>query len=371
MGTSIRLGRILGIPLGLNYSWFLVFILVTFFIAHHFSMEYSHWPPQLRWALAIVTSLLFFASVLAHELAHSVVAVRRGIPVKGITLFVFGGVAQLSREAHKPSAELAMAVVGPIASLFLGGFFWGLAIVLNPYSEHLAAVAAILGPINIALGLFNLVPGFPLDGGRVFRALLWGATGNYHLSTRVAAFTGQGIAFLLIASGIIIAIRGDLVQGIWLAFIGWFLETAASASYRQLRLMEALRGFTARDLMGGDYPTAPANITLTQLVDSYILPTGRRLFVISRADQALGIVTLKAVKEVPRERWPVTTVDTVMVPLERAIAVSPEEDAHRVLEIMDESDVNQLLVIEGNRLIGLIGRDSIIRFIRTRAELGI
>jgi len=236
MGRAFSLGKVFGIEFRLHYTWFVIFILVTV------SLVFPHWLSPLYWIMAIAASLLFFASVLAHELAHSLVGRANGIPVKSITLFIFGGVALMTREATRPNAELKMAAAGPACSLAIGGLFALIWLVTRGVATSVAEMAGWLAVINIALAVFNMIPGFPLDGGRIFRAILWRATGNYQRSTLLATWVGRGVAYLFILGGILIILLHPFglswFDGVWLAFIGWFLGNAASASYRQAQWPE-------------------------------------------------------------------------------------------------------------------------------------
>lgn len=371
MRSSINLGKLFGIPFGVNYTWFIIFVLVTVSLAgYHFPQTYPDWSRPLYWIIGIATSLLFFGSVLAHELCHSLVAIRFGIPVRNITLFLFGGVSTITREATKPGHELLMAFAGPASSLVLGGLFGLLYFLTRTTVQPIAALALYLAGINVLLGLFNLLPGFPLDGGRVFRAIVWGVTGNYEQSTRIAAVLGQGIAYLFIIGGILIAFTGNLLSGLWFAFIGWFLENAASQSQRQLVLRDYLRGYTAADVMRSDCATISGEGSVQQLVDQEVLPKGQRCFLVTTGGELRGIVTLHEIRGVPREDWPTTPVRDAMTGFDEILAVPPEEEAYRVLEKMDAEDVNQIPVVKDHRLVGVVARDSVLRFIRTRAELG-
>ncbi len=263
MGKVFNLGKLFGIQFRLHFTWFIIFILVTVLLVYP---DYSKW---LYWIIGIITSLLFFASVVAHELAHSLVGRANGIPIKSITLFIFGGVAQMTKEATRPGAELKMAAAGPICSLVIGGLFGLLLLPIRNMPGPIPAMIYWLAVMNGGLAAFNLIPGFPLDGGRVFRALLWHFTGNYSRSTRIATRVGQGIGYLFVLGGISIIFLSIFLHpfvlswfdGIWIAFIGWFLEGAASASYRQIRWQEALHGFTASEATTPDCPVAPPEIT--------------------------------------------------------------------------------------------------------------
>ena len=367
---GFNLGKIFGIQVRLHYSWFIIFMLVTV------PLIYSDWSHWLSWVIGITTSLLFFASVLAHELAHSLVGRANGVPVKSITLFIFGGVAQMTREATKASAELKMAAAGPACSLAIGvlfGLIWWL---IKDATPAIAIMAEWLAEVNGLLAAFNLIPGFPLDGGRVFRSILWRSTGNYRRSTRIAALMGRGVAYAFIAGGILIIFFrpfGALswFNGIWIAFIGWFLDNAASMSYRQAQWREALHGLTASQMMTSDYIIVPPSITVNQLVQEYILPKGHHLFLISEEDKLKGILTLQNIKSVPQSKWALTQVEEIMVPAERLKVASPDMDGLRVVERMDENEVNQMAVVSKGRVIGLVTRDNLLRFLRTRAELKI
>lgn len=374
--NALRLGKILGIEIGLDYSWFIVFALVTWTLsAHYFPDSYPFWEQSTYWLVGLATSLLFFASVVAHELGHSVVAIRTGLPVQSITLFVFGGVARIVREPTRPVQELWIALAGPAVSVTLGLLFGVLAFSLPDPGAPLAALAEWLSYINFVLAIFNLIPGFPLDGGRVLRAILWGTLGDLVRATHIASRVGQGVAYLFIAAGVFIFLRGAeyWLNGIWLAFIGWFLHNAASMSYKQLLFQRMLGGHMARELlrMQGDAPRVSPALTLDRLVNEYAFTTGRRSFPVVEGDRPLGLVTLRQIKHIPREDWPLTRVEAVMTPLVEAVWVGPEESLSLVLERMSSNGVNQVLVVQEGKLLGLISRDQLLEFIRTRAELGI
>ena len=371
MGGSLRLGRLFGIPFRLNITWFIIFVLVTISLSlYEFPSRYS-WSNVQYWVVGIATSLLFFVSVLVHELAHSLIAISSGIPVKSITLFVFGGVSEIAREAARPGVELVMSVAGPLTSLLIAALFAGLWVATRGISEPLSALGMWLGRINLILAIFNLMPAFPLDGGRVLRSLVWAATGDYRRSTRIASFIGQGIAYLMIFVGIMWVFSGNWSFGLWIAFIGWFLANSASASYRQVVFRESLKGFTASDLMTRDCPSIAPQLTLRELVQDHILPTSRRCFLVTENGRLGGIVTLHNVRGVPQQRWDTTTVGEVMTPMEKLKMVHPDDDALGILERMDGEDVNQMPVVEEGKVIGMIGRDNVLHFIRTRSELGV
>lgn len=371
MTNSLSLGKIFGIPIRLHFTWFIIFILVTSSLSlHYFPTTYPSWDTALYWIIGIITGILFFASIIAHELSHSIVSRSNGIPVKSITLFIFGGVAQISRDAARATGELKMALAGPLSSIAIAiafGIIWWLS---RSFSEPVTALAFWLMRINFALAVFNLIPGFPLDGGRVLRSIIWQTTGNFKKATRIATLTGQGVAYLFILIGLVIMFRGDIVNGIWLAVIGWFLENAASSSYRQAMLTTALANVRASEVMSTDCFVVSRNLTVRQLVQEQVLPGGRRCFMVTTDGQLEGIITLKDIKAVPQHQWDLTTVEKAMTPLNRLTTAHPGDDALKILELMDEGDINQVPVVDGNRVVGIIGRDNLLRLIRTRSELG-
>ena len=294
MGNAFKLGKLFGIQFKLHYSWFIIFILVTVSLSwQYFPFEYPQWPAALYWVVGAVTSLLFFASVVAHELAHSLVGRAHGIPITSITLFIFGGVARMSREVPKPRAELLMALAGPACSLILGGLFALLWFLTRNTIAPVASMAFWLAVVNGTLAVFNLIPGFPLDGGRVFRSLLWRVSGNYLRSTRIATRVGQGVGWLFIAGGIVIVILRPFglswVNGLWIAFVGAFLLNVASVSYKQAQWREVLHGFTVSQAMTTDCPLVSSDITVNQLVQEYVFTGGHRCFLVADDGEVKGI----------------------------------------------------------------------------------
>jgi Zn-dependent protease/predicted transcriptional regulator len=358
----------------LHYSWFVIFILITVSLSwQYFPLVYPDWNPLAYWVTGISTSLLFFSSVLAHELAHSLVGKANGIPVKSITLFIFGGVAHMSREATRHSAELKMAAAGPISSLVIAGLFFLLHFSLQGINEPIAAMAFWLAQINAVLAIFNLIPGFPLDGGRVFRSLLWRFSGNYQRATRIAVYVGRGVGYLFILGGLVMIFLFPQrwFNGLWFAFIGWFLAYVASASYRQAQWQQVLQGLTAADMMISNCPVVSSDVTLDNLVQEYVFTAGHRCFLVNDDGKLNGILTLGNIKSVAQSNWGLTPVKNVMTPVEKLRTASPDQDILGVLEQMDESSINQLPVVSEGRVIGLITRDNVIRFLQTRSRLGI
>jgi Zn-dependent protease/predicted transcriptional regulator len=371
MRGNISLGRVFGIPLRLHYTWFIIFALVTTSLV--LSAVDQNYPLEQGIILGILTSVLFFASIILHELAHSILAIRNNIAVKEITLFVFGGVSQITKEATHPRAELSIAIVGPLTSLALAGIFYGLHLLLAGTQQILAAsLMWWLFYINVLIAVFNLIPGFPLDGGRIFRALVWHRTHDYHRATRIATKVGQGIAYAFIAGGIVlIFVFQSWFSGLWLIFIGWFLRDAARDSYQQVLLRDALIGVTVRQVMDFDCPLISPDLNLTELVQQYILPTGRSCFLISWGAELEGIVTLQQVKKVPRPRWAITSVQDIMTPAGKLKVAYADQDILSVLQEMNGESTDHIPVMEAGKVIGIINRENIARFLRTRADFGI
>ncbi|MCL5960751.1 MAG: site-2 protease family protein, partial [Chloroflexi bacterium] len=328
------------------------------------------WSEGAYWLVGSVTAVLFFVSVLLHELAHSVVAMRHDIPVKHITLFLFGGVANIKREAENPSIELVIAAAGPAASVLLSAFFGIVWFLSRGFSEHLAALSFYLGTINAMLALFNLIPGFPMDGGRILRATLWQLTSNFCQATRVASITGQIVACSFMLGGVLLAVMGNWLNGVWLIFIGWFLHNAVESSYQQSIAQNLLRGVSVAEMMAKDCPVVDENVSLKDLVDDYVLRYAAIAFPVVHNALLVGIVTLDNVKEVPREKWPGTVVADVMTGIEKLKTFHPWEDASRALQQMNERDSLQAPVVEGGQVVGLLSKTRILQFMKLREELG-
>jgi Zn-dependent protease len=365
------LGKILGIEVDIDSSWLIIFALVTWTLAgHYFPAQHPQNPVFFNWILGIIASLLFFASVLAHELGHSLVAREQGEEVHRITLFIFGGMAQIGGEPDKPLKEFLIAFVGPLTSVALGlvaGAAWWL---LRDSSPSFASLFRYLGLINIALACFNLIPGFPLDGGRILRALIWGVTKNFRLATRVASFSGKVVAVLLILWGVRLIFSGSALNGIWTIFIGWFLYNAALSSYRHLVIKDALSDVRVKNLMLTDFATVSEEMSVQQLVDDYMLRHRDRGFLVTRDGLLQGIVCLHDVKKVPREQWPATPVRDIMVPQDQLENVSPADDAGVALEKLTAKSIHQVPVVEANRVMGILRRNDILQYLQLHTELG-
>jgi len=371
MKHSWPIGKIFGIEIKIDSSWLVIFFLVTWMLAAtYFPRQYSGWNRGLYWIIGIITSLIFFASVLVHELAHSFVAIKQGEKVRSITLFILGGVAQITAEPEKPMREFFMALVGPVSSLVLALFFLVLSLVLRGLSRPLAASASYLALINVMLAVFNLLPGFPMDGGRVLRSIIWKITGNLRKATRIASRVGQGFAFFLIFVGILQILRGNF-SGLWLILIGWFLHSAAITGYEQVMVEAVLKRVRAEDLMTRDFATVSSLLPVQSLVDDYILKKRERVFLVADDGHLRGIVCLEDVKGIPRENWPAVKVGEIMTPKEKLEVVSPDADGSQVLSRIIGKNIHQVPVMVGDKVTGIICRTDILRFIQLRSELGI
>ena len=319
--------------------------------------------------MGALTAIMLFASVLLHELGHSVVAKRYRIPVRSITLFVFGGVAQIGAEPPSAIAEFWIAVAGPIVSLSLAVLFSALKPVTTGI-EPLLGLVKYLAYINFALVIFNLIPGYPLDGGRVFRAIVWAVTKNMRRATLMAANVGRFFGFLFIFAGVWRMFSGDFGGGLWIAFIGWFLDNAASAQIQQVMFQGLLAGHKVAQAMSSNCVAIPAELTLQQLVDEYILSGGQRCFLVNRGSDTVGLMTLHRIREVPRGEWQTTSAAQAMLPLDKLMRISPDKELWTALQQMDRDGVNQLPVMSDNQVVGMLSREDVITFLRTVQELG-
>lgn len=370
---GLKIGRVLGIPIYIHSTWLFIFALITYSLAVRFTQEHPQWTTTQHWTVGVLTSLLFFGSVIFHELSHSVVAKHYKIPVVSITLFIFGGVARIGREPSRAIEEFNIAIAGPLASGFLAAVFFGLTL-LFPYSQMMGALATWLWETNLGLAVFNLLPGFPLDGGRIFRALVWGVSKDFTKATRVAGASGKLVAYAMILLGAWGAFNGHVTQGLWIAFIGWFLLTAAQESVAQITLRQTLTGLRAADVMSHEIPTVARDISLEEY-GAEVLRTGRRCHLVLTDDRLVGMMNVHTLNSVPRDEWPHTSVQAVMVPREKILWASPDEPLLGLLERLLASDVKQMPVVGnsangGAHIIGMITRDSILRVVQTRAELG-
>ncbi|MBI3521688.1 MAG: site-2 protease family protein [Chloroflexi bacterium] len=379
MPGSILVARVLGIDIRIHLSWFLIFALILFTLADQVLPELRpNWSDQKTVIVAAVTALLFFISVLAHELSHAVVARRFKMDVSSITLFLLGGVANLRKEPPSAKAEFLMAGAGPLMSFVIGIIGLGISFIVtdrlafSPALDPVGVVASYLGIINISLGVFNLIPGFPLDGGRVLRSIVWGIRKDRHVATRIAARGGQVVAGLLFLVGVYRAIElHDTFGGVWSGMIAYFLYNAASSSIQQERMTEALSGATVRSLLHGEPPTASSGMTVGRLVREVMLPNALRAVPIMRGDRLVGLVTVADLHKIDQTKWEWTSVDEAMTGIDQLAMVAPDDTLVSTLERFQTSPTPVLLVLEGSRLVGILDREAIVGYLRMRESLGL
>jgi Zn-dependent protease/CBS domain-containing protein len=363
--SSFELGRIAGIRIGLNWSWLVVFALIVWSLASAvFPSQNEGLSDSTHLAMAIAAALLFFVSLLLHELGHALQARREGMEIDGITLWLFGGVAQFKGSFPSAGAEFRIAIAGPVVSLVLGAVFVALAALIG-FSEPIDGVAAWLGYINLLLLVFNLLPALPLDGGRVLRSVLWGARGDFSWATRLASGIGRGFGYLFIAGGIALFIFANAFSGAWLAFIGWFLLGAASAEARHLAAREALGGLRVRDLMVREPSTVSADLTLGHFMDEVVWRRRYTTYPVLDDGRVVGLLPFRRVAEVPRGEWDTRTVGECAIPREEVPELEPDDELIDALVELSESEVHRGLVLDGDRLVGFLSITDLARALQT------
>lgn len=390
VNSGFRLGQLFGININIDFSWIFIFLLITGSLVFGlFPSIHPEWSPLLSGAVGLSASFLFFSSVLAHELAHSLVARSKGLPIRNITLFLFGGVSDIEREPPSAGAEFIIAIVGPLTSIVLGMTFLLLGgatigspvgIVTDPRItlSQLGPITTLLlwiGSVNVLLGFFNLIPGFPLDGGRLLRSLIWAINNNLRSATRIASSVGQGVSWLFILTGVLmifgvrIPILGaGLINGLWLIFIGWFLNNAAAVSYRQVVVDDILKNVPVARLMKTDIVAVGPDVLVSDLVDNFILKTDRRAFPVLKNDKLTGLVTLEDVRKVDRQMWDRKKVNEIMTPVNGLEVVTAREGSAEALRKIAARDVGQLPVMENGRLVGIIDRGGILTWLKLNMD---
>ncbi|HKO93115.1 MAG TPA: site-2 protease family protein [Polyangiaceae bacterium] len=388
MGFS--LGKLFGVEIYIDWSLALIFAVISFNLGGGLLPSWHpDWSPALLWGTALGAALFFFASVLVHELSHALVAKHRGLPVPRITLFVFGGVAQLDQEPDSPTSEFLIASVGPLASLLLGlgamslgTYLAGVELAVATALEDPEAVRAALeevspwstlllwlGPVNIMLALFNIIPGFPLDGGRVLRSLLWAVTRDLRRATRWASIAGQGFAWLLMTLGIFDVLGGALGSGLWLLLIGWFLNHAARSSYQTLLVQQLLSHVAVRDLMRLQPARVPPEMRLAEFVRNHLLAGDQRVFPVERDGQLLGLVSFDDVRALPESNWSKLKLRDLMTSPAEFTMLQPDVPAARALQQLTEHKREQLPVGDGRRVLGLLVRGDVLRWLALRGNV--
>jgi Zn-dependent protease len=365
---SFRLGSIAGIDIRVHYTWLYAFFLLAWSLAlGYFPNANQDFGTATYWILGIVAALLLFASVLVHELGHSLVATARGLRVDNITLFIFGGVSSISREASTALDEFLISVVGPVTSLLLAGVFWLIG-QLAPATSGVAAEANYLAFANLLLGLFNIVPGFPLDGGRVFRSIVWAITGDMGRATQIASYVGQAVAFALIGWGVVQVLSGNLFGGLWTAFIGWFLNSGAEASRQQLTVHKILDGVPVTAAMDATPEVLSPELSVRDFVMEHVLRNGQRALPIVEHGKLIGIVSVTDAKHLHQDAWASAPVRQVMTPAPLK-TLRPDADLSTALELMVESGVHQLPIVDNEQLLGMVNRTDVMRYLQLHSEV--
>src|SRR5215208_4388024 len=386
---GFHLGKLLGIDIHVDWSWLLIFALVSWSLSATFGQIHPAWSAELRWGMAMLAAFLFFVSVLAHEMAHSLAALARGVPVSNITLFMFGGVSNIEREPASPADELVITIVGPLTSLFLGALF--LVIGAGGYSLEDAAftpslllarlqpintILAWLGSVNIMVGFFNLIPAFPLDGGRIVRSLIWAISGELRNSTRWAALLGQGIAWSMVIAGAMMMFGLNLpvfgtgiFNGIWLIFIGWFLNNAASAGYKHVIVQDILVDVPVRNMMQTQLPVVSSNVSVDELMTRQLTQPEERIVLVTEGEDVVGMLVMNDVERSSKEKVDSIPVREIMTPVSRLEYVTPDQDVAEAFDRLQRLELRQIPVVLNNRIVGLLRRKDILRWLQFRSEL--
>ncbi len=382
--SGFRVGRLFGIDIHVDWSWFLIFVLVSWSLSATFGQFRPGWPMEMRWGMALLAAFIFFASVLAHELAHSLAAQARGVPVRSITLFLFGGVANIQREPATPAEELFITIVGPLTSLLLGAVFLllgtgglrsGLTIPVTGQASALRLVLAWLGSINIMVGLFNLIPAFPLDGGRIFRALTWALVKDIRKSTRIASRLGQAIAWFMIISGVAMIFGVNVpffgsgtFNGMWMIFIGWFLNNAALSGYRQVLFQDILGEVPVRKVMQTQLPVVASDLPVNELVNRRNPELDGQTFLVTVGEEVVGLVGMNEAKKSSGNTW--KSVKDIMTPVRDLDYVTPDQDAAEAFDHLQKLDRRQIPVMLDNQIVGMLRRKDLVRWVQFQSELG-
>jgi Zn-dependent protease/CBS domain-containing protein len=371
-GRRIKLFKLFGFEVRIDLSWMIIAALVTWSLADGlFPYWYPHLSLQVYWIMGIVGALGLFLSIIAHEFCHSLVARNFGMPMKGITLFIFGGVAEMGDEPPTAKAEFLMAIVGPLSSIAIGVIFY----LIHLYGESAGWNTPVNGVIyytayiNGILAVFNLIPAFPLDGGRVLRSILWGIKGNMRWATRVSSAIGSAFGVCLIILGVFEFIRGYVISGVWMFLIGLFLRSAAQMSYQQLLVRKALEGESVRRFMNTNPVSVQDSLTVEQLVEDYIYKYHYKMFPVMAGDKLVGCITTRQVKEIPREKWSRETIREAASPCSPENTIPPQTDAIKALAMMTQSGVSRLLVVERDHLVGLVTLKDLLDFFSLKVEL--
>ncbi len=388
--NGFRVGRLFGISIHVDWSWIAILALVSWSLSATFGQLHPEWSYGARWGMAILAAFLFFVSILAHELAHSLAALARGVPVHSIMLFMFGGVSNLEKEPSSPAEEMVITIVGPLTSLFLGAV--GLVIgagslgvdnalvnssALLSRLQPLNTILAWLGSVNIMVGLFNLIPAFPLDGGRIVRSLIWAVSNDVRKATRWASWLGQGIAWSMIMAGAIMMFGVEvpffgsgLFNGVWLVFIGWFLNNAATSGYRQVVIQDALTDLPVRSVMQTQIPVVSSEVSVDELMNRQFARTEEHAMLVTEGENVVGMVARNDVAQSTQHEWQSTPVGDIMTPVSDLVYVTPDQDVAEAFDRLQRLDLRQIPVILNHRIVGLLRRKDVVRWLQLRSDFG-
>jgi Zn-dependent protease/CBS domain-containing protein len=371
-GRRFKLFKLLGFEVSIDLSWIIIAVLISWSLSTGvFPFQVENLSTQTYWIMGIIGAVGLFASIIVHEFSHSIVARRSGMPIKGITLFIFGGVAEMGDEPPSAKSEFWIAIVGPLTSIAMGGVFYGLYALgsRTGWSQAISGVVGYLAMINFLLAGFNLMPAYPLDGGRVLRSILWGWKGNLRWATRISSSVGAAFGVFLIVLGVLRVIGGNFVGGMWFFLIGWFIYGAAKMSYQQLVTRRALEGEPLKRFMKTDPVTVPKSTTIDRLVEDYVYRYHYKLYPVVNADRLLGCISTRDIKEVPRDEWTRRTVGEVAEKCNPENTISPDADAVEALSVMRRNQASRLLVVDGGELLGIIALKDMLEFLSLKIEL--
>jgi len=366
------LGKVRGIQIEINASWLIIFGLVTFMLAtSYFPQYYPEWDSSIMWILGSIMAILLFASVLLHELAHSIVASNLGIGVKKISLFIFGGLAQMEREPDEPIKELKIAIAGPAMSIFLFLFFGALVFLLIFFEapEVIVVPFSYLSSINLILAIFNLVPAFPLDGGRVLRAAIWHFSGNLQYATKIASSMGQLFGYFLIFSGVFFTFSGNFISGIWFIFIGWFINQASQSSYQHTLMSDIFKKIPVSEFMNDNVVVVDYNLSVRELLEDYFYKYKFNIFPVIKDSEIIGIVNIDGVKNISKENRDKTIVEQIIIPLNDNLVINPKVNVSVSMEKLFTNGIGRILVMEEAKLLGIVSRTDILNYIRIHSRL--
>jgi Zn-dependent protease/predicted transcriptional regulator len=371
MGRSFKIATIGGIQISINWSWLLAFAFFTWSLGAYYNNTFHTWGSGTAYLVGALSTILLFVTVLLHELGHSFTARSLGLPVNSITLHIFGGVSSLTQEPKSPRIEFQITIAGPLVSLILAGVFYLLHAAVGGTSSEVVAVLGYLASVNLILGIFNLIPAYPLDGGRVLHSIVWAVTGNMGRATRIATTVGKFFGYLFIAGGLIEAlVYGQFASGIWLSFIGWFLTNAADASYQQAIMDQGLQHVDVGDVMDHVTTEVPPTAPVQSLVSNHFLDASRRAVPVQGTDGSLlGLVTLADLRHLAQADWPSTSVDVIMTPASKLRTITPTDSLRQAIQLMADNRYHQLPVMDDGRLVGMLDRNHVMQYLHRKAPM--